>query len=79
MQLSRQIDTLTSCETKKQGKRNGEVTVVIMTKEATNIELKLNYRTFSLVFDLSKSEAEFLFFRLTALSSCPKRDMVCGV
>jgi hypothetical protein len=35
---------MTSCETKKQGKTNGEVTVVIMAKKATNIELRLTYR-----------------------------------
>lgn len=50
--LSRQIDALTSRETKKRGKTNGEMTVVIMTKKAANIELKLTYRMFSLVFGL---------------------------
>ena len=44
LQLSRQIDILSSCETKKQGQTNGEVTVVIMAKKATNIELRLTYR-----------------------------------
>lgn len=44
LQLSRQIDRMSSCETKKQGKTNGEVTVVIMAKKATNIELRLTYR-----------------------------------
>jgi len=43
LQLSRQIDRMSSCETKKQGKTNGEVTVVIMAKKATNIELRLTY------------------------------------
>ena len=44
LQLSRQIDVLSLCETKKQGKTNGEVTVVIMAKKATNVELRLTYR-----------------------------------
>ena len=44
LQLSRQIDMLSLCETKKQGKTNGEVTVVIMAKKATNVELRLTYR-----------------------------------
>ena len=35
---------LSSCETKKQGKTNREVRVVIMAKKATNIELRLTYR-----------------------------------
>ena len=61
LQLSRQIDTLTSCETKKQGKTNGEMTVVIMTKKATNIELKLTYRMFSLVFGLLKRLSIYFF------------------
>ena len=42
-QLSRQTDMLSSYEMKKQGKTNGEVTVVIMAKKSTNIELRLTY------------------------------------
>jgi len=53
-QLSRQIDALTSRETKRQGTRSGEVTVAVMTKRATNIKLKLTYRMLSLVFGLVK-------------------------
>ena len=44
LQLSRQIDVLSSTETKKRGKTNGEVTVVIMAKKATDVELRLTYR-----------------------------------
>ena len=44
LQLSRQIDVLSSSETKKKGKTNGEVTVVIMAKNATDVELRLTYR-----------------------------------
>jgi hypothetical protein len=44
LQLSRQIDLLSSAEKKKQGKADGEVSVVIMVKKATNIELRLTYR-----------------------------------
>jgi hypothetical protein len=43
LQLSRQIGMLSSCEMKKQGNTNGEVTVVIMAKKSTNIELRLTY------------------------------------
>jgi len=53
-QLSRQIDSLTSSETKKQGKTKGEVTVVVITKKATNFKLKLTYRMLSLMFGLVK-------------------------
>ncbi|KAH9962262.1 hypothetical protein BC827DRAFT_1199964 [Russula dissimulans] len=41
--LSRQIEVLSSAETKKQGTTDGEVTVVIMAKRATDIELRLTY------------------------------------
>ena len=44
LQLSRQIDALSSAEKKKEGKTNGEVSVVIMTKQPTDIELRLTYR-----------------------------------
>ena len=45
LQLTRQIDVLLSAEQKKQGLSDGEVTVVIAAKQATEIELKLTYRT----------------------------------
>ena len=51
-QLSYQIDALTSCEAKKQGKTNGEITVVVMAKKATSTKLKLTYRMLSFVFGL---------------------------
>jgi hypothetical protein len=44
LQLSRQINMLSSAEKKKQGRTDGEVSVVIMAKKATNIELRLTYR-----------------------------------
>ena len=44
LQLSRQIDALSSAEKKKEGKTDGEVSVVIMTKQPTDIQLKLTYR-----------------------------------
>ena len=44
LQLSRQIDLLSSAEKKKEGETNGEISVVIMAKKATNIELRLTYR-----------------------------------
>ncbi|KAF8268359.1 hypothetical protein EI94DRAFT_1728051 [Lactarius quietus] len=43
LQLTRQIDVLSSAEQKKQGKSDGEVTVVITAKQATEIKLKLTY------------------------------------
>ncbi|KAH9059614.1 hypothetical protein EDB87DRAFT_1735645 [Lactarius vividus] len=43
LQLTRQIDVLSSAEERKQGKSNGEVTVVVVAKQATEIELKLTY------------------------------------
>ena len=45
LQLTRQINVLSSTEERKQGKSDGEVTVVIMAKQETEIELKLTYRT----------------------------------
>jgi hypothetical protein len=53
LQLSRQSDILSSSETKKKGKTNGEVTVVIMAKKATDVELRLTYR-------MSPMRVEFL-------------------
>ena len=44
LQLSRQIDLLSSAEKKKEGETNGEISVVIMAKKATNIELRLTHR-----------------------------------
>ena len=44
LQLSRQIDALSSAEKKKVGKTDGEVSVVIMTKQPTDIQLRLTYR-----------------------------------
>jgi len=41
LQLTRQIDVLLSAEQNKQGLSDGEVTVVIAAKQATEIELKL--------------------------------------
>ena len=75
LQLSRQIDMLLSCETKKQGKTSGEVTVVIMAKTATTIELRLTYRMSLSMLNYTE------FYPLTAqpLASCPKRDVVCCV
>ncbi|KAH9059613.1 hypothetical protein EDB87DRAFT_1684675 [Lactarius vividus] len=43
LQLTRQIDVLSLAEERKQGKSNGEVTVVVVAKQATEIELKLTY------------------------------------
>ncbi|KAH9020327.1 hypothetical protein EDB84DRAFT_1441858 [Lactarius hengduanensis] len=43
LQLTRQIDVLSSAEESKQGKSDGEVTVVIVAKQATEIALKLTY------------------------------------
>ncbi|KAI0264598.1 hypothetical protein BC834DRAFT_881571 [Gloeopeniophorella convolvens] len=53
LQLSRQINFLSSTEVKRRGKADGEVTVVIMTKQPTNVELKLTY----LVHDATWSPA----------------------
>ncbi|THH11349.1 hypothetical protein EW146_g8074 [Bondarzewia mesenterica] len=43
LQLSRQIEKETTEGSIKQGKTNGEVTVVVMAKEAAEVELKLIY------------------------------------
>ena len=43
LQVTRQIDRLWSTKS-KEGSADGEVTVVIMAKQATNIELRLTYR-----------------------------------
>ncbi|KAH9000880.1 hypothetical protein EDB86DRAFT_3063731 [Lactarius hatsudake] len=43
LQLTRQIDVLSSAEERKQGKSDGEVTVVIVAKQATEVALKLTY------------------------------------
>ena len=48
VRLSRQIDALSSAE-KKKGKTDGEVSVVIMTKQPTDIQLRLSYRKLSIV------------------------------
>jgi hypothetical protein len=44
LQLSRQIDAWSSAEEKKEGKTSGEVSVVIVTKQPTDIQLRLTYR-----------------------------------
>jgi hypothetical protein len=59
LQLSRKIDLLSSCEPKKQGQTNGEVTVVIMAKKATDIELRLTYRMSSSILGFTQN-VEFL-------------------
>jgi hypothetical protein len=72
LQLSRQIDVLSSTEKKKQGKTDGEVSMVIMAKKDTNIELRLTYSMSCL--------SQMLAFSLTALfPSCSKCDMVSGI
>ncbi|KAF8270682.1 hypothetical protein EI94DRAFT_1698657 [Lactarius quietus] len=43
LQLTRQIDVLSSAEMRKKGKSDGEVTVVITAEHTTEIELKLTY------------------------------------
>jgi hypothetical protein len=73
LQLSRRIDVLSSSETKKKGTTNGEVTVVIMAKKATDVELRLTYRMSYPILVGFRSQTVLL------LDSCPKRDMVCGV
>jgi len=55
LQLSRQIDALSTYETKKRGKTDGEVTVVIMAKKTVNLELKLTYRMSPSLLDLLKT------------------------
>jgi hypothetical protein len=47
LQLERQIDALSSTEKEKKGTTNGEVSVVIVAKKATDIELRLTYRMLS--------------------------------
>ena len=55
LQLSRQIDALSSAEKKKEGKTDGEVTVVIMTKQPTDIQLRLTYRKSSSISNVKFS------------------------
>ena len=55
LQLSRQIDALSSAEKKKEGKTDGEVSLVIMTKQPTDIQLKLTYRKSSSISDVNLS------------------------
>ncbi|KAH9046194.1 hypothetical protein EDB84DRAFT_1558437 [Lactarius hengduanensis] len=43
LQLTRQINVLSSADERKQGKSDGEVTVAVVAKQATEIELKLTY------------------------------------
>ena len=76
LQLSRQIDALSSAEKKKEGKTDGEVSVVIMTKQPTDIQLKLTYR--EVIIHL---ERRFLLTTaaLSLFVSCSKCDMVCGI
>ncbi|KAH9027688.1 hypothetical protein EDB85DRAFT_2133997 [Lactarius pseudohatsudake] len=45
LQLTRQINVLSSADERKQGKSDGEVTVAVVAKQATEIELKLTYHT----------------------------------
>ena len=52
LQLSRQIDALSSAEKKKEGKTDAEVSVVIMTEQPTDIQLKLTYRTSSSILNV---------------------------
>jgi hypothetical protein len=44
IQISRQIDALSFAEKKREGKTDGEVSVVIMTKQPADIQLRLTYR-----------------------------------
>jgi hypothetical protein len=44
LQLTRKIDVLSFNQVKKQGTADGEVTVVVMAKQATDIKLRLTYR-----------------------------------
>jgi hypothetical protein len=44
LQVTRQIDILWSTEVKKQGSADGEVMMVIMAKQATDVKLRLTYR-----------------------------------
>ena len=54
LQLSRQIDALSFAE-KKKGKTDGEVSVVIMAKQPTDIQLKLTYRELSSISNVDFS------------------------
>jgi hypothetical protein len=58
LQLSCQIDVLSSTEKKKQGKTDGQVSMVIMAKQATDIELRLSCRMLSSIskIDLLRSQ-----------------------
>jgi hypothetical protein len=55
LQLSRQINALSSAEKKKEGKTDGEVSVVIMTKQPTDIQLRLTYRKSSSISNVDFS------------------------
>ena len=55
LQLSRQIDALLSAEKKKKGKTDGEVSVVIMAKQPTDIQLRLTYRELSSISNVDFS------------------------
>ena len=76
LQLERQTEALSSTRTKKQGRTDGEVSVVIMAKKAADIELRLTYRMLS-----SDSSPRMLTYFLTVLlfPSCSKCDMVCCI
>lgn len=75
-QLERQTDALSYTKTKKQGRTDREVSVVIMAKKATDIELRLTYRMLS-----TDSSPRVLTYSLTALlfPSCSKCNMVCCI
>jgi hypothetical protein len=55
LQLSRQINALSFVQKKKQGKTDGEVSVVILTEQPTNIHLRLTYRRSSFVSNVDFS------------------------
>jgi hypothetical protein len=55
VQIEHQIEVLSSSEKKKKGIMDGEVSVVIMAKQPTDIELRLTYR-----MSLSISNDDFL-------------------
>jgi hypothetical protein len=55
LQLSRQINVLSSAEKKKEGKTGGEAPVVIMTKQRTDIQLRLTYRKSSTISKVDSS------------------------
>jgi hypothetical protein len=52
LQLTRQIDALSSTEKKRKEKMDGEVSVVVMTKQATDIQLRLTYRKSSSILNV---------------------------